>query len=109
MKFDVTYETVSLESAEHGDYEDSGFYAEDCTLRDAIEYLGYGSDGLEASCYPADGASWITAYKVNDGTREYYEDGITENRSLHFPDSMTNSSKIRVMRLLGVYGVNHPY
>ena len=105
MKFNVTFETISPESAEHGDVEESGFYAENCKLRDAVEYLGYPADGLEADCYPAGGARWITAYDVNNGTREYYESGTVENRSLHFPDSMTDSSKMRLMRLLGVYGV----
>ena len=91
--FNVTYEQVTPESAEYGEFSDSGFIGTDLTLRDALE---------ANNC---NNCRWITAYKTNDGTREYYEQGITESRSLHFPDSMTNSSRNRLMRLLGVYGI----
>ena len=104
--FNVTYEQVTPESAEHGDFSDSGFIGKDLSLPDALEALNWQGCHIEASSYPANGCRWITAYKTNDGTREYYEQGIEESRSLHFPDSMTDSSRNRLMRLLGVYGMD---
>ena len=108
--YNITYEIITPESAENGDCEETGFIAEHVTsLRAAIEHLGYGAGGVEANCYPVHGATWITAYRVNEGTREYYETGTEENRSLHLDAAITNASRTRIMRLLGVYGANHPY
>ena len=99
-KFNVTYEIVTPESAEHGDFEDAGFVSQGVSLRNAIQDLGCPADGIEASCYPVIGSGWITAYKVE----EDYATGEEESRSLHFPRNLTTSSAMRIMRLLGVYG-----
>ena len=101
MLFNVTYETITPESAEHGDTETAGFAAENVTLREALDTLGYGVDGCEANEYPVYDPCWVTAYRVN----EDYSTGEIENRSLHFPDNMTAASKRRLCRLLDVYGV----
>ena len=101
LKFNVTYETITPESAEHGDTADAGFLAENVSLREAIDGLGYGEAGVEANEYPVFDPRWITAYR----TDEDYRTGEVENRSLHFPDTMTASSKLRVCRLLGVYQI----
>jgi hypothetical protein len=100
IMFNVTYESITPESAEHGDFANSGFIAQGVGLRDAIEYLGYGGDGVEANEYPVTAPRWITAYR----TDENYQTGAIENRSLHFPESMTAASRRRVCKLLGVYG-----
>ncbi len=97
-KFNVTFETITPESSEHGDVESRGFVCEGVGLREAIDALGCGGDGFEANEYPVTDPRWITAYRMN----EDYATGETENRSLHFPDNMTASSKIRVARMLGV-------
>ena len=102
LKFNVTYETITEKSAERGDTADAGFLAENVSLREAIDELGYGQQGMEANEYPVSDPKWITAH----GTDEDYGTGEVENRSLHFPDTMTASSKLRVCRLLGVHGVN---
>jgi len=104
LKFSVTYEIVTPESAEHGDAAERGYIAQDIPLREAIDELGYGTQGIESNEYPVTDPRWITAYCTNDGTRRFYEQGETESRSLHFPDSMTAASKLRVCRLLDVYG-----
>ena len=101
MQFNVTFETITPESAEYGDCASRGFAAESVSLREALDVLGCGEGGVEASEYPVSDPSWITAYKTN----EDYCTGEVENRSLHFPDTMTPSSKIRVCRFLGCYGV----
>jgi len=98
--FNVTFETITPESAEHGDTETAGFICQNVGLRWAIIELGCAGDHIEASESPVTGPRWITAYRVS----EDYGTGETENRSLHFPDTMTAASKLRVCRLLGVYG-----
>ena len=104
--FNVTYEQVTPESAEYGDVSDSGFIGAYLTLHEALEALNWQGCHIEGNSCPANGCDWITAYKTNDGTMEYYKQGIEESRSLHFPDSMTDSSRNRLMRLLGVYGMD---
>lgn len=100
MLFNVTFETITPESAENGDTESAGFVAEDVSLREAIDAVGMGEGGVEASEHPVTNPRWITVYK----TSEDYGTGEIENRSLHFPDNMTPASKLRVCRLLGCYG-----
>lgn len=101
MLFNVTFETITPESAEHGDVESRGFVAENIPLREAIDELGYGGDGCEANECPVTDPRWITVYRVN----EDYGTGEIENRSLHFPDDMTAASKRRLCKLLDVYGI----
>jgi hypothetical protein len=97
--FTVTFERYSPESSEHGDALERGFVSQDQTLRDALEDLGYSSDYPEPSNSPGT-PRWITLYGVNDGTREYYEEGITENRSLHFHPALSGASVNRIIALL---------
>ena len=101
MLFDVTYETITPESAENGDAETRGYLLENASLRDAIDAMGYPGEGCESNEYPVRSPRWITAYRVN----EDYATGETENRSLHFPDNMSAASKRRLCKLLDVYGV----
>lgn len=95
--FNVTYQIVTPEA------EDSGFVVEGVGFREALEATGgYGSD-----C-EADSSSgrprWLTFYRVNDGTRAYYETGAEESRSLHIPDTVTDASARRIAHLCGAYG-----
>lgn len=102
--FNVTYEIVTDESAEHGEAAESGFVAENVTLRDAIENLSAASNfcelaSIEADCWPISHDNpprWITYQYSRD-----WEYGDCESRSIHFPRGITPSSAIRVARLLG--------
>lgn len=94
MKFNVTFEIITEESAEFGDVEESGFIAQGVSLRGAITSFVIGP--IEANEYPVCDPRWLTSYG---------QDYPCENRSLHFPDNMTAASKIRVCRLLETYGV----
>lgn len=101
--FDVTYEIVDQASAEHGEAQESGFYLESATLRDAVDALSGCGGHIEANSYPFDGVGysrWFTAY----GEPDIYT-GDNESRSLHIPPSITPSSAIRIARLIGCYGV----
>ena len=103
MRFNVTFETITEESAENGDTEDSGFLSQDIPLRDALDEISGDGCHVEAdSCSPAI-PRWFTFYHTNDGTREFYETGTHENRALHLPDDITPSSALRIARLVGAY------
>jgi hypothetical protein len=102
--FSVTFERWSHDDAEAGDTDDRGYVIEDCSLTDAIH------QGLEChvpswagACEPSDSRAgcerWLTFYRWNDGTREYYETGTEEQRSLHIPDHVTAASRRRIVRL----------
>ena len=103
--FNVTYDIVTDESAEHGDTAENGFIAEDVVLRVAIDYLFEtrtshvsGVTAIEANEYPVTDPRWIT---VNNGME--YLTGDYESRALHFPDYVTASSRCRIARLIGCY------
>jgi hypothetical protein len=96
--FSVTYDIVTPESAEEGDYAESGFLAENVSLREAIDLLG--GCASEADCSPFSVTCpprWFTLYGSMD-----YRSGETESRSLHLPAGTTPSSALRIARLLGV-------
>jgi hypothetical protein len=95
--FNVTYEIVTQESAEHGDSEESGFVCEGFSLRDAVALVSKnGVECVECDSSPCDVPRWIT---VINGME--YETGAQESRSLHIPDSVTPSTARRIARLMG--------
>lgn len=99
MRFDITFETITPESAEHGESADSGFYMENITLREAWEFLRW-----EGYCEASDGhipsARWLTFYGEQcPMTGDYV------NYSLHFPKNLSQHSRLRIARLFGCYGV----
>jgi hypothetical protein len=89
------------------DADERGFVIENVSLRDAVrlglEYRDPSHAGFcQADSYPMHDVRWLTFYKWNECTRENIERGITEDRSLHFPDTMTESSRQRICRLFGL-------
>jgi len=102
--FSVTYERWTEADTEIGDTDDRGFVIEDVSLRDAIQLgLEYREPSWAGAC-EADSSNprttrWLTFYDWNNGTREYYETGVVEQRSLHIPDGITPSSRKRIHRL----------
>jgi hypothetical protein len=107
--FSVTFERY-FPHDEHEDVceaDERGFVIEDVSFRDALRLgLEYRDPSYaaacEADCYPARGVRWLTFHAWNDCTRENIEQGISESRSLHFPDQLTESSRARVCRMFGV-------
>ena len=92
QRFSVTYEIITPESAEQGDIAEDGFIAEDIGLREAIDAVG-------GVCYEHNGNyEWFTNHEYDTD----YSTGAHENRSLHPPDGVTNASRVRIGRLLGV-------
>jgi len=103
-KFSVTYERWTEDDIEHGEASESGFVIQDTTLTDAIrlglEYRYPSWSGpYEPNDSRADHTRWLSFYDWNEETREYYETGIREERALHIPDSVTPSSRKRIVRL----------
>jgi hypothetical protein len=99
MRFDITYEVITEESAEDGDSAESGFTMQDVTLRDAWEFLrweGY----CEASDSNTSAARWLTFYGEQD-----HATGDMTNYSLHFPAKLSQYSRIRIARLFRCYGI----
>lgn len=103
-KFNVTYEIVTEDSAEHGDAESRGYISENVSLRDALDdvqatrtcHVG-GVECTEASSSNIDQARWIT---VNNSME--YLTGEFESRSLHMPDHLTAATRRRIARLLDI-------
>lgn len=102
--FNVSFEKWSNSDVDCGDTDKRGFIDTDMSLSDALQDFDYIGCELSANCYPLDitQITSVTAYATNDGTREYYEQGITENRTLFFPASLTNASKKRILKYLGL-------
>lgn len=99
-KFSVTYERWDEAAREAGQTDDLGFVVQDVGLREAIDELGGCANG--SSCYPMQAGDWFHNDEYNHGTREYFEQGVEESRSLHVPRDITTSSQRRIARLLGV-------
>ena len=98
--FCVTFESFTPESVEHSDASERGYVAQDVTLRDALA-LCEGSDHVEADCYPVTREyppRWFTFYPSDP-------DPYADVHSLHLPDTLTTSTRLRIARLVGCYGV----
>ena len=101
MKFSVTFEIITEESAECGETESIGFTIKDAPLRECLKHFSRGDGGLETDSYPANieyPPRWIISYKYD----ENHITGAAENRFLHFPNNITPSSAIRLARYLGI-------
>lgn len=103
--WNVTYETVTQESAEIGDSAERGFIGQDMPLREALDLFNSERDGttVEADCYPINLQSaprWFT-----DSGEVQFATGDCRSVSLHIPAHITASSRLRLARLLRCYGV----
>jgi hypothetical protein len=102
-EWNTTYERWTEADTEAGETNDKGFSLENVTIREAIEDVGGVNASYSANEYPVTGnVRWLTNNSYNEGTHEYFTTGIEEQRSLHIPDHITPSSRLRLARLLGV-------
>jgi len=95
-KFNVTFEIVTPESAAEGDAAERGFVAENVSLREA--YKAIGCYALKADEWPVRSPRWFTNFEYD----EDFQTGARESRSLHLPNHLTEASRMRIARLLGV-------
>ena len=104
--FNITYETVTPESAEDGEAAESGFLVEDVTFREAMDELRWYRGGyVEADSY-AGGRPHNPRWFTFVGADENYSTGAVTSYSLHLPDHITPASRMRIARLLGCYGAS---
>jgi hypothetical protein len=101
--FTVTYEIVTPESAEQGDFEDTGYVLpggwhgaaetpedREAVLMDLRSARSLVDGGLE------DCGSWFSQMSSDTD----YRTGAEERRSLHPPENITQASYARLKRLL---------
>lgn len=105
-KFDVTYEIVTQESAEHGDADERGDICEQEGLRDAIKELHRTrTSRVDSAQWPETNPSPITGtervYSVSVLNGMEFETGAHEERTLHIPQSVSAASSRRIARLAG--------
>ena len=76
------YSIVTPESAENGDYAESGMLAENepLTFRELVSELKHG----EPSCCRATGATHECVSHSEGETRAYFESGEDETRTIHY-------------------------
>lgn len=98
--FNITYEIVTEESAEHGEAYEIGFHAESITLREAHDILRWFGGHCEASDSTLGPHTWLSFYCEMDPMT-----GETTNYGLHFPRNLTGSTRRRIARLFRCYGV----
>tara|TARA_Y100000310_G_scaffold343680_1_gene452446 strand:- start:2546 stop:2860 length:315 start_codon:yes stop_codon:yes gene_type:complete len=95
----ITFDVVTHESAEHGDVEESGFYAPG----------GWKSEDADETLTPGDVLRWATGrgcWRDNGDGSFYceqsdtdYSDGSETSYAVHFA-GLTNASLARVSRIL---------
>ena len=91
LEFSVTYTTVTPESAEYGDFEDSGFEIESITFDYFAELVGYLESNGFRNWSDSSNTGWLsTDYEVED-----YETMEEKQLSIH-------SQNQRAQRYLGL-------
>lgn len=99
--FNVTYEIYPADM-KHCEEGESGFVIQNVGLREALDYVNGTKSNccsqvcIEASDSRTEDARWITVYNSAN-----WDNGDTETRSLHIPDSVTGASRRRIAKLLG--------
>lgn len=103
MKFCVSYEIVTEESAENGEAEERGVIDDALALREAIREvrrtrtnLVSGIESVTTDSWPVQAVRWITVSNSCE-----YETGASESRTLHLPNTITPASSRRIARLVG--------
>ncbi len=96
--WNVTFTVITEESAENGDYAETGFEASDVSFRDVLEFFGYPYLGyVEGNEWPiTETVRWFTVLGDAD-----LRTGNVRDVSLHIPEQITGSSRLRIARLLG--------
>lgn len=104
MKYCVSYEIWTHESAENGEPEERGIVDDDLDLREALKEvqrtrtnLVGGVESVTTDSWPVKAVRWITVCNAAE-----YETGARESRTLHLPANVTPASSRRIARLMGI-------
>lgn len=114
-RFCVTYGIVTPESAEHGDESERGFVLASGDYEPLPDLVcGEAAERIKSDCamplrcalhligmLERDGSA--TAYYEHDA-RQNYQTGASERRAFHVPDSISESSRRRLERLMARHG-----
>ena len=104
MPWTITYATITPESAENGDYDEHGIWAESLTLGEAMRELDFRGAYCEADSCPISRdfpPRWFTFPEVCTDPKT----GTATSYSLHIPDHITPASRMRLARFLACYGI----
>jgi|SRR6267142_5822052 len=97
VKFRVTYEVVTPESAEHGDADERGFVSPGNWHHDDVAEMSLREAcGLVSPRSMEDCGRWFSEI----GERLDYQTGAAETRSLHPPKTITAASYGRLRRVM---------
>lgn len=83
ISYSECFERWTADDIEAGETHDLGFADQDASdnFRGMVDLLQFCEPNQQPITSPD--TIWFTHYDYNNGTREYYEDGITETRSYH--------------------------
>ena len=96
--FSITYATTTPESIEDGNYSETGFIDEACTLREAHDRLRLEGRAVETDGWPVGRPHWLSfGWYCTD-----YTTGEEKELTLHIPATVTTSSARRIARLFGL-------
>ena len=104
--FNITYEIVTPESAEHGDAEERGFHLENLSFGEAmaeIRSLGLRGAHCEADSCPVTIDCPPRSFYFPEADTDH-QTGATTSYAVHLPRHVTPASRMRIARLLGCYG-----
>jgi len=103
VRFNVSFDIVTPESAESGDSAERGFVVEAATLREAIGLLRQtrtpacdGAQSIEPDSMPC-------PYAVTVCNGMEFRTGAQESRTLHIPRFVTAASARRIARVAAHY------
>ena len=100
--FTVTYEIVTPESTELGDYLELGCVKTGVPVREPLEEVWSTRtsqvDGI--LCVEADNSEWTEARWVTVHNGMEYLTGAYESRSIHFPAHLTGATRKRLVRVV---------
>jgi len=104
--FSVSYSIVTEESAADGEAAESGMLGEGLSLREAVDLVRQtrtrhvgGVECVESDEWPMRSPRCVS---VVNGME--FETGASETRALHMPASISDASRRRIARLVGVRG-----
>lgn len=102
-RFNVTYAITTPESAQIGDYDETGSLEENVSLREAFATIHQtrtchvdGTSAIEADSSGTD----IDSVSIVHGKE--FDTGAVEERTLHIPRMVSRPSARRIAKLIGV-------
>ena len=101
IKYSICYATITPESAEFGEYSDSGFIEKD-TEGTLSEFI---ADVEQYGCFytsNSDGSGWLHSDWDYDGKRDSIKIGEQISYSMHINSKISDSSLKRINRIASI-------